>query len=152
MPPNKGRATATTRFPKQTPASDAGQSPAALIDARIAALPDWRGELLARLRAVITASDPGITEEWKWNTPVWSCSGIVCTGETYAKAVKLTFPHGAALADPARLFNASLEGKVRRAIDFAQGAPIDEAALRALIHAAIGLNQSAAGGKSGGAA
>lgn len=152
MPTHKAPATATTRFPKQTPASAALQSPAELIDARIAALPDWRGELLARLRAVITAADPAITEEWKWNTPVWSCGGIVCTGETYAKAVKLTFPKGAALADPARLFNASLEGKVRRAIDFAQGARIDEAALRGLVQAAIGLNKASASGKSRGKA
>ena len=110
----------------------AGKSPAELIDARIAELADWRGALLAQLRAVITAADHGIVEEWKWNVPVWSCGGIVCTGETYKKAVKLTFARGAALADPSGLFNASLEGNVRRAIDFPQGASVDVAALSAL--------------------
>jgi hypothetical protein len=143
MPSDKEKATAPKPFPKKTPVADAGQSPASLIDARIAALADWRGELLARLRALIRAADVGITEEWKWNTPVWSCEGIVCTGESYKKAVKLTFAKGAALADPSRLFNSSLDGNVRRAIDFAQGAQVDEAALQSLIRRAIALNKSA---------
>ena len=146
MPLNKPAATAAKRFPKKTPAADAGKSPATLIDARIAELADWRGALLARLRAVITAADPGIVEEWKWNVPVWSCGGIVCTGETYRKAVKLTFAKGALLPDPARLFNSSLEGGTRRAIDFPEGAVIDEATLAALIRAAVHLNTSSTSG------
>ena len=132
----------TQPFPKQTPASDAGKPASELIDARITELGDWRGELLARLRAVIRSADDGIIEEWKWNTPVWSCSGIICTGETYKKAVKLTFAKGASIADPSRLFNSSLEGNVRRAIDFAEGAPVDEAALRALVMSAAELNRA----------
>lgn len=116
--------------------------PAELIDARIQALGDWRGALLARLRGVILAADPGIVEEWKWNTPVWSCQGIVCTGESYKKAVKLTFAHGAALPDPARVFNASLDGKVRRAVDFAEQAVVDEDALTALVQAAVAFNRA----------
>lgn len=130
-------------FPKKTPAIDAGKSPAALIDARIAELGDWRGALLARLRALIRAADPRIVEEWKWNVPVWSCGGILCTGEAYKKAVKLTFPKGASIADPLRLFNASLEGNARRAIDFAEDAGVDEAGFTALILAAIAHNESA---------
>lgn len=114
------------------------------IDQRLAELADWRGALLARLRALILAADPAVLEEWKWNVPVWSCAGILCTGESYKKAVKLTFPKGASLPDPKGLFNASLEGKVRRAIDFAEGAPLDEAAFTALIRAAIALNRSKA--------
>jgi hypothetical protein len=117
-------------------------SPAELIDARIQELGDWRGALLARLRQVIRGAAAGITEEWKWNVPVWSCAGIICTGESYKKAVKLTFAKGASLPDPARLFNASLDGHVRRAIDFAEGAPVDEKALAALVRAAVVLNQS----------
>ena len=147
MPQAKTEPTAARRFAKKTPAADAGRTPAELIDARIAGLPDWRGAMLSHLRKVITAADPGITEEWKWNTPVWSCGGIVCTGETYKKAVKLTFAKGASLADPAALFNSSLDGNVRRAIDFAEGAHVDEAALTALVQAAIAGNQSPAGGK-----
>lgn len=116
--------------------------PAELIDARIQSLGDWRGALLARLRGVILAADPGIVEEWKWNTPVWSCQGIVCTGESYKKAVKLTFAHGAALPDPARVFNASLDGKVRRAVDFAEQAVVDEDALTALVRAAVAFNRA----------
>lgn len=112
------------------------------IDARIQSLSDWRGPLLAHLRQVILAADPGIVEEWKWNTPVWSCQGIVCTGESYKKAVKLTFAHGAALPDPARVFNASLEGKVRRAVDFAEGAVVDDDALTALVRAAVAFNKA----------
>lgn len=114
------------------------------IDQRLAELADWRGALLARLRALILAADPAVLEEWKWNVPVWSCAGILCTGESYKKAVKLTFPQGASLPDPQGLFNASLEGKVRRAIDFAEGSLIDEAAFTALIRAAIALNRGKA--------
>ncbi|MCX8517473.1 MAG: DUF1801 domain-containing protein [Rhodoferax sp.] len=136
-PPSK----TAPRLPKKTPVADQGKTAGELIDARIASLPDWRGELLARLRSSILAADPAIVEEWKWNVPVWSCSGILCTGETYKKAVKLTFPKGASLADPAHLFNASLEGNARRAIDFAEGAVIDEKALANLLQAAIQANQ-----------
>jgi hypothetical protein len=134
---------AAKRPAKKTPPTDVGKPAAELIDTRIAELADWRGELLARLRHLIRSADPAIVEEWKWNTPVWSCHGILCTGETYQKAVKLTFAKGAALADPAHLFNSSLDGKVRRAIDFVQGAQIDEAALQALMRSAIAWNQSA---------
>ena len=138
-----------TRIPKTTPASDAGKPPAELIDARIAELADWRGPLLARLRGVIRSADPAVVEEWKWNVPVWSCGGIVCTGETYRKAVKLTFAKGASLPDPAGLFNSSLDGKVRRAIDFGEGGAVDEAALRALVQAAVAVNRGAGGARSG---
>ena len=129
------------RLPKKTPVADQGKTAGELMDARIASLPDWRGELLARLRSIILAADPAIVEEWKWNVPVWSCSGILCTGETYKKAVKLTFPKGASLADPAHLFNASLEGNARRAIDFAEDAAINEQELTDLLRAAIQANQ-----------
>ena len=142
MPGSKDTQASTRRVPKKTPAADLGKPSAELIDARIADLNDWRGALLARLRAVIRSADPEIVEEWKWNVPVWSCAGILCTGETYKKAVKLTFAKGAALADPARLFNASLEGNVRRAIDFAEGADVDEPSLAALVRAAVSLNRS----------
>ena len=142
MANSKPPASPPKRFPKSTPPEDAGRTPGALIDARIAELADWRGPLLARLRAVIRQADPGIVEEWKWNVPVWSCQGIVCTGEAYQKAVKLTFPKGAALPDPQQLFNASLAGNTRRAIDVAQGAAIDEAALAALVRAAVELNRA----------
>jgi len=118
-------------------------SPSRLIDARIAELGDWRGETLARLRTLIQAALPDVVEEWKWNVPVWSHGGILCTGETYKKAVKLTFAKGAALPDPTGLFNASLEGKVRRAIDFPEGAALDEEAFKALIQSAAALNRSA---------
>lgn len=111
-----------------------------LIDARIASFTDWRGPLLARLRAIITAADPRIVEEWKWDVPVWSCGGIICTGEVYKKAVKLTFAKGASVDDALRLFNSSLTGNTRRAIDFAEGAPVDEPALTALIRAALAVN------------
>ncbi|WP_431484322.1 DUF1801 domain-containing protein [Pseudomonas solani] len=113
---------------------------AALIDARIAELADWRGETLAKVRELIRAADPKVVEEWKWRVPVWSHDGIVCTGETYKNAVKLTFAKGASLEDPAGLFNASLEGNARRAIDIHQGEHIDEAALQALFLAAAALN------------
>lgn len=133
---------------RNTPAAEPALSPARRIDARIQALDDWRGALLARLRHLITQADPGVVEEWKWDTPVWSHHGIVCTGETYKRVVKLTFAKGAAVADPARLFNASLEGKTRRAIDFAEGAHVDEAALQDLIRAAIAVNRSSSAGKA----
>ncbi|MFJ4292147.1 DUF1801 domain-containing protein [Cupriavidus sp. NPDC089707] len=114
-----------------------------LIDARIRELDDWRGQMLGRLRALVKEADPEVVEEWKWRgVPVWSHDGIVCTGETYKNVVKMTFAKGAALDDPAGLFNASLEGNTRRAIDFPEGARIDEKALTALIRAAVALNQS----------
>jgi hypothetical protein len=113
----------------------------ALIDKRIEELGDWRGEMLARLRALIRQAVPDVTEEWKWRgTPVWSHNGLICTGETYKNVVKMTFAKGAALPDPARLFNASLEGNVRRAIDIHEGDTLDEPALKALIRAAADLN------------
>ncbi len=118
-----------------------GLPPSELIDARIAELGDWRGEILARIRALIHEADPDVVEEWKWRgVPVWSHDGIVCTGETYKNAVKTTFAKGAALPDPSRLFNASLEGNTRRAIDFHEGDRIDEAAFKTLIRAAVALN------------
>ncbi len=118
------------------------QSPSDLIDAKIGELRDWRGPMLSRLRSVIRGANSAVVEEWKWNTPVWSCDGIICTGETYQKVVKLTFAKGASLADPSQLFNASLEGRVRRAIDFRQDSRIDEAALATLVLAAVFLNRS----------
>ncbi|MGC2788071.1 MAG: DUF1801 domain-containing protein [Roseiarcus sp.] len=119
-------------------------SPSQLIDARIKALNDWRGDMLARVRALIREADPEAVEEWKWRgVPVWSHGGILCTGETYKEVVKLTFAKGAALDDPARLFNSSLEGSTRRAIDIHEGDPIDEEALRALVRGAVALNFSA---------
>jgi hypothetical protein len=121
-----------------------GQSPSELIDARIKSLPDWRGETLARVRALIRQADPEVVEEWKWRgVPVWSHAGIICTGETYKAVVKLTFAKGASLEDPSGLFNSSLEGNTRRAIDIHEGEKIDEAALMALIRAAVALNTSA---------
>jgi len=120
-----------------------------LIDARIRELGDWRGEMLARLRALIRAADPEATEDWKWRgTPTWEHEGIICTGETYKSVVKLTFAKGASLRDPARLFNSSLDGNVRRAIDFHEGDEVDEPALRALVHAAVDLNVASARAKS----
>ena len=116
-------------------------TPARLIDRRIAELNDWRGETLARLRALIKEADPDIVEEWKWRgVPVWEHDGIVCTGETYKAAVKMTFAKGASLADPAGLFNSSLDGNTRRAIDFHEGDKINEKALKTLIRAAVALN------------
>jgi hypothetical protein len=120
----------------------AGGSAAELIDARISELGDWRGATLARLRYLIKQADPAVLEEWKWDVPVWSHAGIICTGETYKKAVKMTFAKGASLEDPAGLFNASLEGNTRRAIDVHEGDTIDEEALQALIRAAVALNTS----------
>ena len=125
------------------PSSPDAAAASALIDERIASLGGWRGETLAALRAVILAADPGIVEEWKWNNPVWSRDGIVCTGESYKSAVKMTFPKGASLPDPAGLFNSSLEGNVRRAIDVREGDTIDKAALKALIRAAVTANLAA---------
>jgi hypothetical protein len=118
-------------------------SPSALIDARIAELPDWRGDTLARVRELIQKALPDVVEEWKWRgVPVWSHDGIICTGETYKAAVKLTFARGAALKDPAGLFNSSLEGNTRRAIDIHEGEMLDVAAFKALIKAAVALNGS----------
>ena len=122
------------------------QKPAELIDARIEALGDWRGEMLSRLRALIKKADPDVVEEWKWSNPVWSHDGLVCTGEAYKNVVKMTFAKGASVADPAGLFNSSLEGNVRRAIDFHEGDKLDEKALKALIRAAVALNKSSARG------
>lgn len=121
--------------------TDAGKSPAELIDARIAELGDWRGETLARIRALIREAVPDVVEEWKWRgVPTWYRDGILCTGETYKAVVKATFAKGASLDDPAGLFNSSLEGNVRRAIDFREGEAIDEAAFKALVRAAVEAN------------
>ena len=114
------------------------------IDARIEELSDWRGEMLARIRRLIKQADPDVVEEWKWSVPVWSHDGMICTGEVYKSAVKMTFAKGASLQDPSRLFNSSLEGGTRRAIDFRQGDKIDGTALKALIRAAVQLNTSTA--------
>lgn len=122
------------------------ESPSDLIDARIKELDDWRGEVLASVRTLIKAADPGVTEEWKWSVPVWSHDGLICTGETYKRAVKLTFAKGASLKDPAGLFNSSLEGNTRRAIDIHEGDRLDEKALKALIRAAVAFNTSSARG------
>jgi hypothetical protein len=119
------------------------ESPSSLIDKRIEDLADWRGETLSRLRAIIKKADPEVVEEWKWRgVPVWEHDGIICTGETYKAAVKMTFAKGASLPDPAGLFNSSLEGNTRRAIDVHEGEAIDEAALTALVQAAVALNTS----------
>ena len=124
-------------------AAQKNQSPSQLIDARIKELGDWRGEMLSRLRALIGEADPEVVEEWKWRgVPVWSDHGIICTGETYKEIVKMTFAKGAALNDPSRLFNSSLEGNTRRAIDFHEGEKINEKALKTLIRAAVELNKS----------
>src|SRR4029079_10001500 len=120
----------------------AGKSASLKIDGRIDELDDWRGAVLSRLRKLIKQADPYVVEEWKWNVPVWSHDGIICTGETYKNAVKMTFAQGASLPDPAGLFNSSLEGNTRRAIDFKEGDKINEKALKALIRAAVKLNQS----------
>ena len=120
------------------------KSPSQLIDARIKELGDWRGNLLSRLRTLIKEADPEVVEEWKWSVPVWSHDGLICTGETYKSVVKMTFARGAALKDPSGLFNSSLEGNTRRAIDFHEGAKIDEKALKTLVRAAVTLNKSTA--------
>jgi hypothetical protein len=123
--------------------SKRAESASELIDARIEDLGDWRGEMLSRLRALIKEADPEVAEEWKWRgTPVWSHNGLICTGETYKNVVKMTFAKGASVKDPSGLFNSSLEGNVRRAIDFHEGDKLDEAALKALIRAAVALNKS----------
>jgi len=123
------------------------KSASRLIDARIEELGDWRGEMLGRLRALVKQADPEVVEEWKWRgVPVWYHDGIICTGETYKSAVKMTFARGAALSDPSRLFNSSLEGSTRRAIDFREGEKIDEKALKTLVRAAVTLNKSKARG------
>ena len=119
------------------------KSPSQLIDARIKELGDWRGEMLSRLRALVKEADPEVVEEWKWRgVPVWSHDGLICTSETYKNVVKMTFAKGAALKDPSGLFNSSLEGNTRRAIDFHEGDKIDEAALKTLVRAAVTLNKS----------
>jgi hypothetical protein len=138
--PTMRKATTTESGSK---AGKEGDSPAQLIDAKINELNDWRGEMLARLRMLIKQADPDVVEEWKWSVPVWSHAGIICTGETYKKAVKMTFAKGASLADPSSLFNSSLEGNTRRAIDVHEGDKIDETALKELIRAAVVLNTSA---------
>ena len=124
--------------------SNSNQSASKLIDARIEELADWRGEMLARLRALIRQADPQVVEEWKWGIPVWSHDGIICTGETYKKVVKMTYAKGAFLDDPDGLFNSSLGGRVRRAIDFKEGEKLNEKALKTLIRAAAALNSSKA--------
>lgn len=130
-------------MPKSAP--QGSKSPSQLIDARIEELGDWRGEMLARLRGLIKQAEPEVIEEWKWRgVPVWYHEGMICTGETYKNAVKMTFAKGASLPDPSRLFNASLDGNTRRAIDFHEGEKIDEKALKALIRAAVALNTSKA--------
>ncbi|HYX34927.1 MAG TPA: DUF1801 domain-containing protein [Oligoflexus sp.] len=137
-----------TTNPKKTTTSKAGQggdSPSQLINARIEELGDWRGETLARIRLLIKQADPEVVEEWKWRgVPVWAHAGIICTGETYKNIVKMTFAKGAALEDPSGLFNSSLEGNTRRAIDIHEGEKIDEKALKALVRAAVALNTSSA--------
>ncbi|HTM10566.1 MAG TPA: DUF1801 domain-containing protein [Verrucomicrobiae bacterium] len=126
--------------------SQKGKSPSKLIDARIEDLGDWRGKMLKRLRALVKEADPEVVEEWKWRgVPVWSHDGLICTGETYKNVVKMTFAKGAALKDPSGLFNSSLDGNVRRAIDFHEGEKIDEEALKILVRAAVALNKSRAG-------
>jgi hypothetical protein len=138
----KKTTTTKTSGPQDAKGEDA---PSRLIDARIKELSDWRGETLARIRMLIKQADPDVVEEWKWRgVPVWSHAGIICTGETYKSVVKMTFAKGAALQDPSRLFNASLEGNTRRAIDLHEGDKIDEKALKALIRAAVALNTSSA--------
>jgi len=127
-----------------------GDPPSQLIDARIKELSDWRGEMLARVRILIKQADPEVVEEWKWRgVPVWSHAGMICTGETYKNVVKMTFAKGASLEDPSGLFNSSLEGNTRRAIDFHEGDKIDEKALKALIRAAVALNTSSAAQRPG---
>ncbi len=128
---------------KKSPSMSA-EPPSELIDAKIEGLSDWRGEMLSRLRALIKEAVPDVVEEWKWGIPVWSHNGLICTGETYKKVVKTTFAKGASLADPSGLFNSSLEGNTRRAIDFHEGDKLDKKALKALIRAAVALNKSSA--------
>jgi hypothetical protein len=140
----------TTRKKSGSKEGAAGDTPSQLIDARINELSDWRGDTLARIRILIRQADPEVVEEWKWRgVPVWSHAGIICTGETYKNVVKMTFAKGASLADPSGLFNSSLEGNTRRAIDFHEGDKMDENALKALIRAAVALNTSSAARRSG---
>jgi len=137
------KATTTMKRNSGSKEPTGGDSPSQLIDARIKELSDWRGETLARVRLLVKQADPEVVEEWKWRgVPVWSHAGMICTGETYKNAVKMTFAKGASLEDPSGLFNASLEGNTRRAIDFHEGDAIDEEALKALIRAAVALNTS----------
>jgi hypothetical protein len=138
----KKRSNSMAKGPGKPKEGVAAESASALIDAKIKSLDDWRGKTLAHVRKLIQQADPQVVEEWKWDIPVWSHGGIICTGETYKAKVKLTFAKGAALPDPAGLFNSSLDGKVRRAIDLAEGDAIDEAAFKALIRAAAALNKS----------
>ena len=129
----------------QKTATAKSESPSRLIDARIKELDDWRGKMLSHVRALIKQADPEVVEEWKWRgVPVWSHDGLICTGETYKSVVKVTFAKGAKLADPSGLFNSSLEGNVRRAIDFREGDEVDEAAFKALVRAAMALNERSA--------
>jgi hypothetical protein len=140
-PATRTKATAKPGAKAKAGASEvATESASRLIDQRIRELGDWRGETLGRMRALILEADPEMTEEWKWATPVWSHHGIVCTGESYKKVVKLTFARGASLSDPARLFNSSLEGNVRRAIDIPEGGTVDADAFKALVKAAVAQN------------
>ncbi|WP_411880370.1 DUF1801 domain-containing protein [Polaromonas sp. YR568] len=132
-----------TKAQKDSAETRSEESPSKQIDAKIKELGDWRGETLALVRALIKQAVPGVVEEWKWSVPVWSHGGIICTGETYKKAVKLTFAKGASVEDPSGLFNASLEGNTRRAIDIHEGEKIDEKALKALVRAAAALNNKA---------
>ena len=127
----------------KTSGSPKGKSPSQLIDARIKELGDWRGGMLSRLRSLVKEADPEVVEEWKWRgVPVWSHDGLICTGETYESVVKMTFAKGAALKDPSRIFNSSLDGNTRRAIDFHEGEKVNEKALKTLIRAAVTLNKS----------
>src|SRR6266852_2390971 len=156
MPPSGAAGDAPTERDSRAPCPSEGEagnmkksrskraeSPSELIDARIEDLGDWRGEMLSRLRALIKEADPEVAEEWKWRgTPVWSHNGLICTGETYTNVVKTTFAKGASLKDPSGLFNSSLEGNTRRAIDFHEGDKIDEKALKALVRSAVALNTS----------
>ena len=137
----------TTMMKRESGAKEAkaGGRPSELIDARIKELGDWRGKMLSRLRALIKQADPEVVEEWKWRgVPVWSHDGLICTGETYKNVVKMTFAKGAALKDPSHLFNSSLDGNTRRAIDFHEGEKIDEEALKTLVRAAVALNKATA--------
>ncbi len=139
------KATTTVKKTKSDPEGGKADSPSQLIDRRIKELDDWRGDTLARVRAIIKQADPDVVEEWKWRgVPVWEHAGIICTGETYKAVVKLTFAKGASLDDPSSLFNSSLEGNTRRAIDIHEGDKIDDKALKALIRAAVALNTSGA--------
>src|SRR6476646_4394937 len=130
--------------PKKLPS---GKPPSQLIDARIRELGDWRGKMLGRLRALVKEADPEVVEEWKWSVPVWSHDGLICTGEAYKSAVKLTFAKGASLADPAKLFNSSLDGNTRRAIDIREGDELDKAAVKTRVRAAAAFNESSSGKK-----